>query len=362
MNGSSTKERFLILVINPGSTSTKLSLFANDEETVSKTIPHSTDELKPYKKISEQTDFRLKLIENFLSENRVNLKSIDAFIGRGGLLKPIESGVYAVNDAMLDDLGSAKYGEHASNLGGILAYTLASRSDSPAFIADPVVVDEMEEVARLSGIPEIERKSIFHALNQKSSAREVARSLGKKYEECNFIVAHLGGGISVGAHRKGRVVDVNNALDGEGPYSPERSGGVPVGQLLEMAMKDGFTYEEMKRKITGAGGITSYCGTNDLQELHARIERGDGKAGLVFEAMAYQISKEIAMHGATLKGDVDRIILTGGMAHDEKLTELIKERTGFIAKVEIVPGEKEMVSLALSALAALKKELPVKSY
>jgi butyrate kinase len=263
---------------------------------------------------------------------------------------------------MLDDLRSARFGEHASNLGAILAAQIAAHYHCPAYIADPVVVDEMDSVAKISGMPAIERKSIFHALNQKSAAREVARRIKKKYEACNFIVAHLGGGISVGAHCQGRVIDVNNALEGDGPFSPERSGGLPSLQLVELVLQNPQAPEEIKKRIVGAGGMAAYCGTNDLKEISARIKNGDEYAALIYQAMAYQISKEIAMHGATLKGAIDGIILTGGMAKDTDLVEKIKERVSFLAPVHVICGEREMQSLAENIYAVLHEKLEAREY
>lgn len=351
-----------ILVINPGSTSTKLSVFEGEGECIQGNVVHSTEDLKPFRRITDQIEFRMALIRCFLQDNRVDIRTLKAVVGRGGLLKPIRSGVYRVNSAMLDDLRSGRFGEHASNLGGILAHGLAGEAGCPAYIVDPVVVDEMDAVARLSGLPGLERKSIFHALNQKSVAREVARKIGKPYADCNFIVAHMGGGISVGAHRRGAVVDVNNALDGDGPFSPERTGGLPVGQFVEMCFSGKYTLAEMKRKIVGMGGLVAYRGSNNFQELKAASLAGDKNARLLYEAMAYQVSKEIALHGATLKGAVDRIILTGGLAYDETFVGMIRERVSHLAAVEVVPGEREMASLAQATLAVLRKIEPEGAY
>lgn len=352
----------LILVINPGSTSTKLSVFEGERECVPGNVAHSAKDLKPFRCITDQIEFRTTLIRRFLQDHRVNISALKAVVGRGGLLKPIKSGVYRVNSAMLADLRSGRFGEHASNLGGILAHRLAGEAGCPAYIVDPVVVDELDDVARLSGMPGLERKSIFHALNHKSVAREVARKIGKSYADCNFIVAHMGGGISVGAHRRGYVIDVNNALDGDGPFAPERTGGLPVGQLLEICFSGKYTLAEMKRKIVGTGGLVAYWGSNNFRELKAARRAGDKKAKLLYEAMAYQVSKEIAMHGATLHGAVDRIILTGGLAHDATFVGLIRERVSHLAAVEVVPGEREMDSLARAALVVLRKIEPEGEY
>ncbi|WP_455382388.1 butyrate kinase, partial [Salinispira pacifica] len=264
-----------ILAVNPGSTSTKVSLFDDLEEIESKSVHHDATELSRYSCIMDQAAFREDAVRSFLRDISVEPSSLAAVIGRGGLMRPIESGVYAVNDAMLADLTSGRFGEHASNLGAVIASRIAADAGCPAYIADPVVVDEMDGVARFSGIPEIERRSIFHALNQKSAAREAARRRGRRYKELNMIVAHLGGGVSVGAHRQGRVVDVNNALDGDGPFAPERSGGLPAGQLVALTLDGSLSREDLKRRITGRGGLVAYCGTNDLAEIERRIDDGD---------------------------------------------------------------------------------------
>lgn len=344
-----------ILVVNPGSTSTKLSVFEGEQEYVQGNILHSTEDLKPFQRITDQLEFRMTLIRRFLKDNHVSIGALKAVVGRGGLLKPIRSGVYRVNAAMLEDLRNGCYGEHASNLGGILAHGLAGEAGCAAYIVDPVVVDEMDDVARLSGLPGLERKSIFHALNQKSVAREIARKIGKPYKDCNFIVAHMGGGISVGAHRQGCVIDVNNALDGEGPFSPERAGGLPAGQLVELCFNGQYSLAEIKRKLTGKGGLVAYRGSNSFTDLKKAMLAGDVQAQLLYEALAYQVSKEIAMHGATLKGVVDRIILTGGLAYDETFVGMIRERVSYLAAVEVIPGEREMASLAQAVWAVLRK-------
>ncbi|MDD5676679.1 MAG: butyrate kinase [Kiritimatiellae bacterium] len=352
----------LILAVNPGSTSTKLSVFDGEREYIQGNVVHSAENLKPFRRITDQIEFRMNLIHHFLQDNRVDIRTLKAVVGRGGLLKPIRSGVYRVNAAMLEDLRSGRFGEHASNLGGILAHGLAGEAGCPAYIVDPVVVDEMDDVARLSGMPGLERKSIFHALNQKSVARAVARKIGKSYTDCNFIVAHMGGGISVGAHCRGCVVDVNNALDGDGPFAPERAGGLPAGQLAELCFNGQYSLAEIKRKLAGEGGLVAYRGSNSFTDLKKAVLAGDAQARLVYEAMAYQVSKEIAMHGATLKGAVDRIILTGGLACDETFVGMIRERVRHLAAVEVIPGEREMASLAQAALAVLRKIEPEGEY
>jgi len=353
---------FRILVINPGSTSTKMAVFEAEAEKMQHTISHPAAQLKPFQRIVDQTEFRLNLVRAFLASQSIEPKSLQAVVARGGLLKPIPSGVYAVNKAMLADLLEARYGEHASNLGAVLAHRIAQEAGCPAYIVDPVVVDEMEDIARLSGLPELKRKSIFHALNHKSAAREAARMIGKTYEEICIIVAHMGGGISVGAHRNGRVIDVNNALDGDGPFSPERSGSLPVGQLVNLCFSGSFTLAEMKRKLVGGGGLVAFRGSNSFTDLKKAMDAGDANAVLLYEAMACKVSQEIAKHSATLKGKIDCIVLTGGLAKDDTFTAKIIERIKHLAPVRVIPGEREMLSLARGALAVLAKQEKTMEY
>ena len=293
---------FRILTINPGSTSTKIAVFNNEELEFEKTLRHSSDEIEKYKKISDQFEFRKKVIEDTLNESGIKISDLSAVVGRGGLLKPIQGGTYSIDESMVEDLKVGILGEHASNLGGLIAKEIGDTANIPSYIVDPVVVDELEEVARISGIPEIDRKSIFHALNQKAIARRAAKELDKEYKECNFIVAHMGGGISVGAHKKGKVIDVANALDGEGPFSPERSGGLPVGDLIKICFSGKYTQDEIKRKIKGNGGLVGYLNTNDRRVVEEKILNGDENAKLIYEAMAYQVSKEIGSCSASFKG------------------------------------------------------------
>ncbi|AZR73444.1 butyrate kinase [Anoxybacter fermentans] len=353
---------FKILVVNPGSTSTKIAVYEDENEIFKTNITHSREELAPYEKITDQLPLRKKVILNALKEHGIKISELDAVSGRGGLLWPIPGGTYTVNEKMLEDLKVGVQGQHASNLGGLIAYEIAKEAGGKAFIVDPVIVDEMEPVARYSGIPEIKRKSIFHALNQKAMGRKVAKELGKEYEECNFVIAHMGGGVSVGAHSKGRVIDVNNALDGEGPFSPNRSGGVPVGDLVKMCFSGKYTQEEILKKIVGEGGLVAYLNTTDLRKVEEWIETGDEDAYLIFRAMAYQIAKEIGSAATVLKGQVDAIILTGGMAHSERLTKMISERVSFIAPVKICAGENELEALALGALRVLRGEERAREY
>jgi len=351
-----------ILAINPGSTSTKIAVFNDETMRYKTTIRHDTNTINTFEHIIDQYAFRKEAVLSSLEKAKVDPKDLDAVVGRGGMLKPIESGTYAVNDAMISDMKQAKRGEHASNLGCVIAKEIADEIGVPSFIVDPVAVDEMDDMARYTGMPEIKRQSLFHALNQKAIARKAAIDLNKDYTDLNLIVAHLGGGISVGAHHKGRVIDVNNALDGDGPMSPERSGGVPIGPLYKMAFSGDYTLEDIKRKNYGKGGLVAYLGTNDGEEIQSRIENGDTEAEFIFKVMCYQIAKEIGSVATVLKGQVDAIILTGGLAYDDLLVREVKTRTSFIAPIKVYAGEDEMESLALGALRVLRNEETAKTY
>ncbi|MDX9846950.1 MAG: butyrate kinase [Tenuifilaceae bacterium] len=356
-------EEFKILAINPGSTSTKVAVYRNAKSVFLKTIRHNSEELMRYPRITDQFEFRKEIILKELQEAEIDINKISAVVGRGGLIKPIESGVYFVNDRMKQDLRDCIRGEHASNLGALIADDIArSLPNAKAYIADPVVVDELQDVARISGHPKFERVSIFHALNQKAIARQYAKSLDRKYEELNLIVAHLGGGISVGAHLKGRVVDVNNALDGEGPFSPERAGTVPAGQLAKLCFSGEVTCDEVKKMLTGQGGLVAHLGTNDAYEIEMKAKAGDKKAILIQDAMSYNIAKQIGQMATVLKGEVDGIILTGGIAHNPYLVEYVKEMVGFIGHVVVYPGEDEMQALAMNALMALRGDVLPRDY
>lgn len=351
-----------ILVINPGSTSTKIGVFDQDISIYEKTIRHEREELSGYEKTIDQYEFRKKTILESLDTDGINISKLNAVCGRGGLLRPIEGGTYLVNEQMLSDLRAGFAGEHASNLGGILAHEIASGLNIPAYIVDPVVVDELDPVARISGFALIERKSIFHALNQKAVARRVAKELGRKYEELNFIVVHMGGGITVGAHKKGRVVDVNNGLHGDGPFSPERAGTVPAGDLVALCYSGEFFLEEIMRKLVGQGGLVGYLNTNDAVAVEKMIENGNEKASIVYSAMAYQVAKEIGSASAVLSGKVDAIILTGGLAYGKEFVRTISERISWIADVIVKPGENELQALAEGALRVLQGEEREKEY
>ncbi|MFU2158281.1 MAG: butyrate kinase [Caldisericum sp.] len=351
-----------ILVINPGSTSTKIAVYDMDKELFSKSIEHSKEELAPFKKISDQLEFRKETILKALKEAGFDLSEFACISARGGNIHPVPSGTYIVNEKMVQDMLSLKYGAHPSNLGAPIAYELARQYNIPAFIVDPVVVDEMEMVNKITGLKGIFRQAKDHPLNQKAVSREVAKSLGKKYEECNFVVAHLGGGISVAAHRKGRIIDVNNALNGDGPFSPERAGDLPNVSVVEMCFSGNYTKEEILKMLAGNGGFVSHLGTNSLKEVLSRIEQGDEYAKLVYDAMVLQISKWIGIMAVVLKGEVDGVILTGGMAKSEKLVNDIKEYVKFIAPVYTVAGEFEMKALMEGALRVLRGEEEAKTY
>lgn len=351
-----------ILAINPGSTSTKIAVFEDDNLLFKDSLRHDVEDLKEFNNICDQYSFRKKLILEDLEKHNVKLKNIDAVVGRGGLLRPLEGGTYLVNEAILEDLKNGISGEHASNLGGILAYELANEFKKEAFIVDPVSVDELEDIARISGLYGIERRSLFHALNQKAEARKYAKLKNKAYEDLNLIVAHLGGGISVGAHKNGRVIDVSNALDGEGSFSPERTGGLPVGDVIELCFSGKKTRKEIEKMIVGFGGLVSYLGTNDAREVVKMIKAGDENARLIYRAMAYQVSKEIGALATVLNGKIDAIILTGGISYDEIFVSYIKERVSFLGEVVVFPGEDELKALNEGVLRVLRGEEKVKEY
>lgn len=355
-------KNYLQLIINPGSTSTKLAFFKDSEMIFTETLRHSSVDLGKYSNIIEQFDYRKNLVLASVRKAGIQPAQIDAVVGRGGLLRPIPGGTYIINDEMLADLREGKRGSHASNLGGLIAHSIATEFNIPSFIVDPVCVDEMEPLARISGMPENPRESLFHALNQKAIARRAANDLGKNYAELNLIVAHLGGGISVGAHSGGRVIDVNNAIPGDGPFSPERSGGVPVGKLVELCYNGGYSKTDMLRKLIGKGGLAAYLDTNDAVEVERLVVQGDQKANLVYQAMAYQVAKEIGACSAVLKGNVDAVLITGGLAQSKILVQWIEERVKFIAPVRTYPGEDEMEALAEGGLRVLTGEEKAQNY
>ncbi|MBU3927221.1 MAG: butyrate kinase, partial [Bacteroidetes bacterium] len=306
-------EEVKILAINPGSTSTKIAVFEGTNPLFIQTIRHTSNELEPYDVITKQFKFRKELIIRELKDADIDINSISIIMGRGGLLKPVESGIIEVNDKMRYELENCTYGEHASNLGGLIAWDIAqSLPNAKAYITNPVVVDELDDLARLSGHPLLPRRSIFHALNQKAVARQHAKSIMRKYEDLNLIVVHLGGGITVGAHKKGRVVDVNQGLDGDGPYSPERTGTLPVGDLVRLCFSGNYTEKEVLKMIKGEGGLVAYLGTNSAYEVEQRAEKGDQYAKTIYDGMAYQVAKEVGSMVAVLHGEIDGILITGG--------------------------------------------------
>jgi butyrate kinase len=352
-----------ILAINPGSTSTKFAVYNNAECILNKTIRHDMEQLLRYKNIIDQFAFRKGLIIEALVEEGIDVDSIKYIIGRGGLSYPLESGIYRVNNLMLEHVRLGVMGQHASNLGPILAdYISLQIPNAQAFIADPVVTDELEDVARYAGHPKFERRSIFHALNQKATARLHAKTMGVNYEELRLVVAHLGGGISVGAHKNGRVIDVNNALDGGGAFSPERSGSLPVGQLIELCFSGQFSKDQIKRMVVGEGGFVAYLGTNDALEVEKRAKAGDKKAAKIQEALFYQLAKMIGEMAVVLEGKVDGILLTGGLAFNKELVKYINQKAGFIAEVFTYPGEDELEALAMNALRVAMGEVEAKEY
>ncbi len=350
-----------ILAINPGATSTKMAVFKDQVRVIDYKIEHSAESLKEYKNIFDQYDYRLGLVLDILKEHQIDLKHLSAVVGRGGLLKPIEGGTYLVNQSMLNDLKNAIRGQHASNLGAALAYGIAEPLGIPAYIVDPVAVDELTDVARVSGLPDFKRESLLHTLNHKAVARKIAKELGSRYEDKNFVVAHLGTGTSVAAHRKGRAIDMNDAR-GEGPFSIERCGGVNAYDMMKLCFSGKYTQAELTEKMYAKGGLYAYLGTKDIREVQQRIESGDEQAKLILEGMIYQVAKEIGAQAAVLNGEVDRIILTGGMAYSKEIVEKIAAMVKFIAPVEIVQGEEELESLYLGALRVLNGEEAAKVY
>jgi butyrate kinase len=352
-----------ILVINPGSTSTKIAVYKSNTNVFLKNIEHNSEELSKYKKVVDQFEFRKQEVLDELVCADCSLNDIKLVIGRGGLLKPMESGVYRVNDIMIRDIINPM-AEHVSNLGGYIAKEIADiiGNGVQAYIADPSCVDEMDDIARLSGLPELPRKSFLHTLNQKAVARRYATEFNKKYEDLNLIVSHMGGGITVGAHSYGRIIDTNNGLDGDGPFSAERAGSLPAGQLVDLCFSGKYSYSEIRKLLTGNGGLVAYLKTNNAVEVEKMIQHGDKNAELVYAAMAYQVAQNIGAMATVLKGKVDAILLTGGLAYNKIFTAMILERISFISKVYIYPGENEMKALAMNGLMILKGELKAREY
>ena len=352
----------LILTVNPGSTSTKMALFKDLDLIVKETVRHSQRTLTRFDELADQLDMRKKVIYKFLKKNNTKLEDIDGFIGRGGLVKPVKSGIYKVNKKMLDDLTTNKYGEHASNLGGIIVYEMAKTVGKDAFIADPVVVDEMSSVAKISGLNGISRRPLWHALNQKAVARKYAEKSGFKYEDVNLIIAHLGGGISVGLHKRGRVTDVNNALDGDGPFSPERTGCLPVGAVYDLAFSGQYTREQLAKLNHGFGGLVSYLNTNDAEKVSEMISNKEVFAKRVMKAMVYQIAKEIGSLYAVTRGNLDAIIITGGLAYNQDVLQPLLEYLDHLGEVVVYPGEDELEALAFNMYRLLNEEIKLSKY
>ncbi|NLT95340.1 MAG: butyrate kinase [Clostridia bacterium] len=346
---------FKILAINPGATSTKFAVYEEENELFRQTVHHPVHQLKNFLKIVDQFQYRLDLILSSLKEKNIRLSSLSAVVGRGGLLKPVKGGTYLVNEQMVQDLIKAKRGEHASNLGAVMAKALADEIGVPAFIVDPVTVDEMEPVARLTGLPELERESRSHALNTRAVGRKVARDMGKSLAELNFIVAHLGSGFSITPLYRGKMIDVTDVRE-EGPFSVDRAGGLPVNKLVKLCFSGKYTYQELKEILSGKSGVYAYLGTTDIVEVERMAASGNQKAHLVLNALTYQVAKQIGAMATVLEGDVDRIIITGGLANSQRIVNDIIRRVKFIAPVEVIPGERELEALALGALRVLRGE------
>ena len=349
------------LIINPGSTSTKIGVFEDETLLFEETLRHSTEEISKYACIVDQKDFRKNIILDLMKEKDFDIHTLDVVVGRGGLLKPIPGGTYEVSDELLADLKAGRQGEHASNLGGILARAIAGEIGVKSYIVDPVVVDELMPEARYSGVPEIPRISIFHALNQKAVAKRYAKENGKAYEDLNLIVVHMGGGVSVGAHLKGKVIDVFNALDGDGAFSPERAGGVPTGGLIKLCFSGKYTEKEVYKKFVGNGGLNAYLNTNDMRDVMKMAETDD-YAREIRDAFMLQVSKDIGSMACVLKGKVDAVIVTGGIAYNEYIVSGLKEAAEWIAPFTVYPGEDELLALAQGALRVLNGEEKAMEY
>lgn len=361
MGNIQLNQKFRILVINPGSTSTKIAVFEDEKQVFSRSINHSKLELEPFARVWDQYEFRKKLIKEALEDAKLKPEKLSAVVGRGGLFRPVVSGTYRVNELMIEDGRNAYGGEHPSNLGAVLAFGIGWDYHIPSFIVDPPSVDEYQPMARYSGLPEFPRRSLFHALNVKATARLAARALSKKLDQINLIVAHLGGGISVAAIRKAKVIDANNALD-SGPFTPERTGYLPMFEFAQWCFSGNATLDEVKKKLVGRGGLAAYLDTNDCQKVEKKIQGGDAEAERIYHAMIYQIACEIGSRAVALEGRVDAIVLTGGLARSNYVVEKLREWTGFLAEVLVYAGEDEMKSLALGALRVLLGEEEAKTY
>jgi len=351
---------YKILAINPGSTSTKIAIYEDERELFTTSLEHSPEEIEKYDSIQDQFEMRRDAVLNFLEEKGFDIRELAAVVGRGGMLPPVKTGAYEVNELMLKTLRERPYMEHASNLGAPIAYEIAKAAGVKAYIYDSVRADEMTDIARISGMPDIPRMSTSHVLNTRAVAMKVAKKYGKRYDEMNFVVAHLGGGISLNVHEKGRIVDI--VSDDEGAFSPEGSGRVPCRLLIELCYSGKYDKKAMLKKLRGNGGLKAYLGTTDARKVERMIEAGNEKARLVYEALAYQVAKNIGELATVVAGKVDAIILTGGLAHSKMLTSWIKKRVEFIAPVEIVAGENEMESLAYGILRVLRGEEEARIY
>lgn len=351
-----------ILIINPGSTSTKVGIFSDGEMKVSVSVKHADEELRAFATIWDQYDYRKDAILGVLHDNDLSLDDIDAIACRGGNVKPLPGGIYRICPKMIEDMKSGLYGAHPINVGGLVAFDLGNQYGIPVLTADPPMTDELCTSARYSGIPQIARQSSFHALNQKATARKIATGLGRKYEEVNLIVVHLGGGISVGAHKKGKIIEVNNALDGDGAFSPERAGTLPAGDLVKLCFSGEFSKEQILKLLTGRGGLYAYLGTTNAVEIEKRIGEGDQKAAEVYEAMAYQVAKEVGACTTVLEGEIDAIALTGSLVYSRILLDSLLKKISFIAPVLLNPGENEMEALADAAMRYFNNEEELSVY
>ena len=352
-----------ILAINPGSTSTKIAVYEDEKPILLRTIRHSAEELKKFEDVIFEFPFRKQLVMDELTRNDIPLQ-FDAVIGRGGLVKPIAGGTYEINQTMLDDTHSGiAMHNHACNLGCLIAYDIAKEIPGcRSFIADPGVVDELNDYARISGTPLMNRICIWHALNQRAIAKRFAREIGRHYNDMNLIICHLGGGISVAAHDHGRAVDANNALDGEGPFSPERAGSLPAADLIRLCFSGKYTEAQLLKRVAGQAGITAHLGSNDMRVIEKRIAEGDEHAKLIVDAMIYHVAKNIVAEGAVLCGNIDAILLTGGLARSEYIITNLRRRIDFLAPVYCYPGEDEMEALAMNALDVLRGRQEAKVY
>ncbi len=352
----------LMLIINPGSTSTKTALFNGEQKIAEEVIRYDLEQLARFENVADQFEYRMKMIDTWIESLKLEKDSLKAIVGRGAPLKPLEGGSYKINDSMIEDIKSMRFSNHASNLGAIIARHLAEKFNVPSLISDPITVDNFTDIARVSGVPEIERKCRVHALNIKEVCRREAAKFGKQLHEINFIAVHMGGGISVAALEGGKVVDVNDALLGMGPFSPDRAGAVPIGGLVKLCFSRKYTEKELITKLSRESGMVAYTGKSDLREIEKIILSGDKNALLYFNAMAYQIAKEIGAMATVLKGQFKGIVLTGGMAHSKLLVDEIKKYIAFMGRVIVVAGEFEMEALAAAGLRFLRDEETLKEY